>query len=344
MDAKWLHKIKNGIVWLAFCSPKPFLAQEENGQIGITNLNWTSWKVLWKTELDGKVQYRNYSNKIGDGSNLEPDIGISENPNRAIPVSMVSTVKSIYLFDGDGNIKEKIPLRWDNPPRFVEKGDTLKFVREFPVTDPKGRFFLIRTMTTTGWDGWTAIKIRGYNLDGSLRFELTNQQKGNQFFPIGNDFNLAPSGEFITIFYSGKGEHPGPYLSFYDTSAGTLTRHFELGDFNDYDIDPMSLYFSVDGNYVFLKGNEIDWFFEIKRSRILMTFDGEGDIIQMSETNLRREASLFNTKKVRRENVYNQLLLTESENSPSGLGDILIFNSSKMGVYTSENTLSLFEW
>ncbi len=99
------------LLWL---TAAPFIADAEGQE------NTPGTRIIWQKELDGEIRHRRYRGDSKALTHSEPDVGISPDSTRANPVSMVATVKSVYLFDGEGHIERRIPLRWDTIPDEVK--------------------------------------------------------------------------------------------------------------------------------------------------------------------------------------------------------------------------------
>ena len=112
---------------------------------------------------------------------------------------------------------------------YIKKvGDKKFFIDESAVTDPKGRFYIIRREKTRGYDGIWTEHFRAYNADGSLRFELRNRPDEDIY--IHGEFRLSPNGEYLILFDTGGGEELEAHLDFYDTTTGALLRHMDRED------------------------------------------------------------------------------------------------------------------
>ena len=128
--------------------------------------NALSARIIWQVELDDTINERHFIHSI-----FEPDVGISSDLTRGNPVRMAATFRSVYLFDDQGTIEKKIPLKRDTIPNDVGKHDTREFTREYAITAPGGQFYLIQTRKSQGYSSWIH-DIRAYNADGSMRFAL----------------------------------------------------------------------------------------------------------------------------------------------------------------------------
>ena len=330
-------------------------------------------RIVWQQELEGGIRYRSY---IGPNSGLrppqvflahEPDVGISSDSARANPLRMVSTFKSVYLFDEEGRIERRVPLRWDSIPDDLKAltsadpeirgqteetlGDYIKrggdkrfFIRELPTTDPKGRFYLIRTKETRGYDGIWTTSIRAFNVDGSLRFELRNKLHEKPPISLYGEFYLSPDGEYMVVFDNGWGENPFASFDLYETATGARLRHVSEDDFRQYDFEPLNLSFSEDGHYVMLKGSEIGKR-EDKKTRTLLIFDGQGNLIQPPEGPRAKLTTDSQTQHSMKQAIYRQLVDPQAPLGarPKEVRDVKMLPDRNRGVYTSGNTLYLFE-
>ena len=243
-------------------------------------------RIVWQQELEGEIGTRWYLGHAPRYPDLsEPNVGISLDSTRSNPVRMAATLQWVYLFDGEGQIERRIPLKRDTlsnevkalTPLTVEDyikrgGDKREFVKESAVTDPKGRFYIVRREKTRGYDGWQTENIRAYNADGSLRLELRNRSDDGIY--IHSELYLSPNGEYLILFDNGWGEDLPAYLDFYSTTTGALLRHISADDFRQYNFSPFGLTFSDSGSHVILIG------FKTERTLI---FNGQGNLIQPSE-------------------------------------------------------------
>ncbi len=304
-------------------------------------------RIIWQQELEGEISTRLYLGHTSHPDLSEPNVGISIDSTRANPVSMVATDKWVYLFDGEGQIDRRVPLRRDvrpdevksltalTVPDYIERaGDKKFFYEESAVTDPNGRFYIIRRQKTRGYDGIWTENFRAYNADGSLRFELRNRPDENIY--IHSEFYLSPNGEYLVLFDSGWGEDLPAYLDFYSTTTGALLSHISEDDFRQYDFSPFGLTFSDGGSHVILTG--------FKTERILI-FNGQGNLIQSPEGVQTKFTTTSNSQHERKQAVYRQLVDPQAplDARPKEVRDVKMLPDRKRGVYTSGNTLYLFE-
>ena len=221
-------------------------------------------------------------------------------------------------------------------PDYIKKvGDKKFFIEESAVTDPKGRFYIIRREKTRGYDGIWTENIRAYNADGSLRFELRNRYDEGIY--IDGEFYLSPNGEYMILLGSGGGEGSFPYLAFYETTTGTLLKHMSGNDFRRVDIPYSSrLTFSESGDHV-LMGRRVT-----KQVAIL---DGQGNLIQPSEGVRAKLTTAPHAQYEIQQAIYRQLVDPQVPLGarPKEVGDVKMLPDRKRGVYTSRNTLYLFE-
>ena len=328
--------------------------------------------IVWQKELDGEIWSRSY---IGPNSSFrpprvflyhEPDVGISPDSTRANPVSMIATTKSIYLFDGKGNIDRRIPLKVDPIPDevkaltsaemrgrteetlddYIKRGGNKRVFRmELPTTDPKGRFYIIRTQVTRGYDGWGNSSIRAFNVDGSLRFELKNRSDEDAPVNLNGEFYISPNGDYMVIFYNGHFLSPFAFFDIYDTTTGAQLKHVSNDDFRQYDFEPVNLSFSEDGSYVMLQGSSIGYISGVKKTRTLLIFDGQGDLIQLPEDARAKPTAAPQAQHSMKQEIYRQLIDPQVPLSarPKEVRDVKMLTDRNRGVYTSGNTLYLFE-
>ena len=306
-------------------------------------------RIVWQKELDSEIRYRRYMghNISGYPDMSEPNVGIFPGDIGVNPISMVATFKWVYLFDEEGHIEQRIPLRRDiipdevkaltalTLPDYIKRGgDKREFISESVITDPKGRFYIIRTEVTRGYDGWRTRSIRAFNADGSLRFELRNRRDEDIF--IKGEFYISPNGYYLTIFDSGWDEAGMIYLDFYD-NTGRLLKHISSNDFLvQYDFAPFDLMFSEDGSHVILTGF---------KTKDLLIFDGQGHLIQRIGDVRAKSATVFQEQHSIKQEIYRQFVDTQIplREQPEGVHDIKMLKDRNRGVYISGNTLYLFE-
>ena len=266
-------------------------------------------RIVWQQELEGEIRTRPYLGHVPHYPNLsEPNVGISLDSTRANPVSMVATDEWLYLFDGEGQIERSIPIEKDPAA----------------ITDPKGRFYI------TQW-----INIYAYNADGSLRFEIKDSPRGDPPIYLYGEKYISPNGEYLLVFYNGWDESPFVYLYFFHTTTGALLRYVSDDDFTQLDFDPFGLTFLGDGSQVLLTG--------FKTKRVLI-FDDQGDLIQLPENVRAKLTTDSPTQLSTKQAVYRQLVDPQAplDARPDEVRDIKMLTDRK-GVYTSGNTLYLFE-
>ena len=303
-------------------------------------------RIVWQQELDGEIWPRKYSAHFYPNNIYEPNVGIDLDSTRANPVRMVATTKWVYLFDGEGRIERSIPLKREPRPDevkaltvltvddYIEKvGDKKFFIEESAVTDPNGRFYIIRREKTRGYDGWQTENFRAYNADGSLRFELRN--RSDEGIYIHSEFYLSPNGEYLVLFPSVR-EDLAPSLDFYDTTTGALLKHMDQRALRQADIPYSRLTFSESGDLVLLMGGDKE------RTAIL---DGQGNLIQPLEGARAKLMTAPQAQHEMRQASYRQLVDPQVPLGarPKEVGDVKMLPGRKRGVYTSGNTLYLFE-
>ena len=336
----------------------PFIAEAEGQESQTDSAAPTpSPRIVWQKELDSEIRLREHRNDSKALTHSEPDVGFSPDSTRANPVRMVSTFKSVYLFDGEGQIERRIPLKWDPIPDEVKTltpltvddyirrvGDKREFINELSTTDPKGRFYIIRTLVTRGYDGRGTRSIRAYNADGSLRFELKNRFEEEPPIYLSFQFYLSPNGEYMVMFYNGWGENPFAFFDLYETATGSRLRHVSHDDFHQYDFAPARLVFSETGSHVMLKGAEID-LTEKKKTRTLLIFDGRGNSIQPPEGPRAKSVTAAEAQHSMKQAIYRQLVDPQAplDSQPKEMRDVKMLPDRKRGVYTSGKTLYLFE-
>ena len=331
--------MKTKIAVTALCIVQFTWAEESSKQI-------KDLGFLWEEKLDAEIIYRSYNNLFGNGENAEPDVGISEEKRIKNPITLVTTVNSIYVFE-EGNLKRRIKLRWDKTPEesvvrpYV---DTTLYVRTLGAADPKGKFYLIKTDVTKGWDGWNRANISVYNLDGSLRFQIEPKRIGDQFIPIAHEINISPDGKILTAFYDGKYLSPFPHLTIYDTFSGNFS-HLSRKDFERKEFSPYNLTFSEARSFLILEGVNKKSSRKTIRPFDLWWLNGHGDTIKKSkgeESTWREELKIKNMEK---RTIIKKLIEKKGrEKIPSlAIQDILISKDRNMGVYIIGSTITLFE-
>ena len=271
---------------------------------------------------------------------------------------MVHSGQAVYIFDGQGNIERRIPLRWDSIPDEVEAltsitvedyikrgGDKRVFIRELAMTDPQGRFYIIKTEETRGYDGWGTASIRAFNVDGSLRFELGSRLDEDSPVDLNGEFYISPNGDYMVLFYNGKFLSPFAFFDIYDTTTGTQLKHVSNDDFTQYDFDPLNVSFSEDGSYVMLKGSKADFMTDVKKTRTLLIFDGQGDLIQHLEDARAKLTTTLQEQHLMKQEIYQRLVDSRTSLSarPKEVRYVKMLKDRNRGVYTSGNTLYLFE-
>ena len=90
-------RIAVSLVGLWFAAA-PFIAEGQESQSDSAEQT-PSPRIVWQQELDGEIRWRWHRNDSKAYTHSEPDVGISPDSTRPNPVRMVSTVKSVYLFD-----------------------------------------------------------------------------------------------------------------------------------------------------------------------------------------------------------------------------------------------------
>ncbi len=74
--------------------------------------NVQSGRIIWQVELEDRINLRQFIHNI-----FEPDVGVSIDLTRANPVIMAATFRSVYIFDEQGNIERRVPLKRDTIPK-----------------------------------------------------------------------------------------------------------------------------------------------------------------------------------------------------------------------------------
>ena len=287
-------------------------------------------RIVWQQRFEGALEYRSYANFS------EPDVGISPDRTRVNPVRMVVTSKAIYILDGQGYIARRVPLHRSTMPDDVTKEDEREFINEYATTAPNGAFYIIRTSVSSGYSKWTS-HLRAYNADGSLRFELRKFRRDPSIYLEGKVY-ISPNGDYMVLFDNGLSRELSPFSSLYyfDTTTGTLLRYVSEDDFRQYDFSPFDFTFLGDGSRVLLTGLQTD--------RVLV-FDAQGDLIQPPEGVWAKSTTASQEQHSVKQDIYRQLvdpraLLGER---PKEVRGIKMLPDRNRGVYTSGNTLYLFE-
>ena len=300
-------------------------------------------RIIWKKALDSGIEHRRYFDRT------EPDVGISSDGTRANPVRLVATAKSVYVFDAQGDIERKISLRKDTIPDEVKAlttatlpdyikrgGDKREFTREYAMTAPNGEFYIIRTRVSNGYSAGID-RLRAFNVDGSLRFELGAKESASGLDEL---TYISPNGDYIVIFYSGWGESPFPHLDFYDTRTGALINHIGLDDFVQYDCEPSILGFSEDGANVILRGNK-------PGERILcdLLFDARGNFIRRIAGALETERAARQARDAMKHKLEPKAVEARLQRGhhTGGIAEFGLLRDRSMGMYSRGDTLYLFE-
>ena len=306
--------------------------------------------ILWQKELGSDVLQRRY---IG---HAEPDVGIVTDSTRTNPIRMAATRKSVYLFDGQGNIEQQVPLK---------KQETHS---EWATTAPNGQFYAIWALLAPSFHG-PFTNLRVFKADGTFLFELNkgewidDDDKRSDGSPKwlslwGAPF-LAPNGEYMVVFHNGGGwigpaEGPEPvFLNFY-TMTGALIKHISKKNFSQYYVIPELLGFSRDGSHVLLIGlntkvqeRDADGYWI--RQYDLIVFDGQGNFIRRIEGRRARFEGYGTKGLTVARNAIKRLLEPErvkarlQRGHASGLAEFRLLEDGKRGVYGNGKTLYLFE-
>ena len=332
-------------LWL----PAGFFIAAAEGQESQTDsaAQTPSPRIVWQQELEGEIWPRKYSAHFRPKI-YEPNVGIDLDSTRANPVRMAATLQWIYLFDGEGQIERRVPLRREPRPDevkaltmltvedYIKKvGDKKFFIDESAVTDPKGRFYIIRREKTRGYDGIWTEHFRAHNADGSLRFELRNRPDEDIY--IHGEFRLSPNGEYLILFDTGGGEELEAHLDFYDTTTGALLKHMDRSTIRRADISNFGrLTFSESGDHVLMMGRD---------KEVVATLDGQGNLIQPPEDARAKLTTAPYAQHEIQQAIYRQLVDLQAPLGarPKEVRDVKMLPDRNRGVYTSGNTLYLFE-
>ena len=203
----------------------------------------TSIETIWQMEFDSDIKIRSTI----DG--FEPNVGISTNIIYENPILMVATDKSIYHFDGKGNVQRQITLRQDNMSNDVKKGNTREFVYEYGRVSPNGELYSILTSISTGYvQSYKSLKF--LDKKNKLKFELDSQKLNTEGLYLATPY-FSPNGEYIVLFERGYGDDgKTPFIDFY-TVNGDFLKHV---DFSQSEYEPILIGFSDDGKHVFVRG------------------------------------------------------------------------------------------
>ena len=307
-------------------------------------------RILWQKELDSEVWQRQ---NIGL---REPDVGLSTDSTRAFPIRMAATRKSVYLFDDQGNIERRIPLKK------LPQGPAP--TSEWATTAPNGQFYAIWTLSGWGTPGpFTNLRI--FKADGTFLFELNkgewtdDDDKWSDGRPRwsslwGAPF-IAPNGEYMVVFHNAGGSigpvEPEPvFLNFYDMT-GTLIKHISEKDFRRYDIIPESLIFLRDGSHVLLMGlntkiQERDARGYPIRQYDLLVFNAQGNLIRRIEKYHSKRLTVARNaikRLLEPERIEPLLQMPRGEDRTWRIAEFRILGDGKRGVYANDQTLYLFE-
>ena len=146
------------------------------------------------------------------------------------------------------------------------------------------------------------------------------------------------------MFYNGWDENPFAFFDLYETATGSRLRHVSHDDFHQYDFAPARLVFSETGSHVMLKGAEID-LTEKKKTRILLIFDSQGNLIQPPEGPRAKPTADTEVQHSMKQAIYRQLVDPQAplDSRPKEVRNVKMLPDQKRGVYASGNTLYLFE-
>ena len=198
-------------------------------------------RIIWKKAFAGGIEHRNYFG----GTTSEPDVGISPDTTRATPVRMVAGGEGVYILDAAGHVERKVSLRDDPWP---EGRDTFHdnslppieppLIDEYALTDPNGEFYVILQRFSDGLTAAGVGRLRAFNVDGRLRFELIGselrQSDPPRWLADSGKTYISPNSDYMVL----SGDEV-PFLDFYDTRTGALLRHIDY-DFPERMISTLS--------------------------------------------------------------------------------------------------------
>ncbi|MCD6336599.1 MAG: hypothetical protein J7M27_14990, partial [Candidatus Latescibacteria bacterium] len=170
-----------------------FVPWEALGQEGDVTL-----ELLWEKTLDSPIRYRVMNEWILD---VGIDTTVSEDEN---PVCMVTTERSIYIFDKQGKTISQIPLKAKKPDEIAdkEKGNIIREQRG--TVSPNGQYYAIAEIFIA-YEEFKYGEVSVFNQGGNLQFKIKGG--GMPYF--------SPNGKYLILFYE------SPYfgdarIQFYD--------------------------------------------------------------------------------------------------------------------------------
>ena len=293
-------------------------------------------RITWKKAFDGGIEHRNYF-----GGRSEPDVGISPDTTRATPVRMVASSKGVYLLDAAGHVERIVSVRREPWPKGRDpKAEPMEITNEYALTDPNGEFYVILESVS---DGLTAGvgRLRVFNVDGSLRFELVGselrQSDPPRYLAELRKTYISPSGDYLVLFDNGWG-YPIRFLDVYDARTGALIRHIGRDFFRTNKFSPFGLGFSEDGTRVILDGF---------RTEDLLEFNAQGQFlrrIEGGETSPKETAARQAREAMKRTLEPKAVKARIARGQISGgVAEFGLLRNRNLGIYARGDTLCLFE-
>ena len=296
-------------------------------------------RITWKKAFDGGIVHRNYFG----GTTSEPDVGISPDTTRATPVRMVTTSTGVYLLDSAGHVERQVSLRRDPWP---EGRDTFHdnslpaieppLINEYAMTAPNGEFYVILESLSDGHSAGIG-RLRAFNVDGSLRFELVaselRQSDPPRWLATSLHTFISPNSDYMVL----SGDEV-PFLDFYDTRTGALLRHIDYDFPRANDFHPVGLGFSEDGTRVLIRGFMTDDLLEFDaRGQFLRRIKGGLTSQEAKTARQTREAMkrALEPKAVKARLARGHIL--------SGVAEFGLLRNRSRGIYARGDTLNLFE-
>ena len=295
-------------------------------------------RIIWKKAFEGGIEHRNYF-----GGRSEPDVGISPDTTRATPVRMVAGGEGVYILDAAGHVERIVSLRRGPWP---EGRDTFHdnslppieppLISEYAMTAPTGEFYVILESLSDGHSAGIS-RLRAFNVDGSLRFELVGselrQSDPPRWLATALHTSISPNSDYLVL----SGDEV-PFLDFYDTRTGALLRHIDYDFFLTSDFDPFGLGFSEDGTRVILTGFKTDDLLEFDaRGQFLRRIKGGATSQKAKTARQTREAMkrALEPKAVKARLARGHIL--------SGVAEFGLLRNRSRGLYARGDTLYLFE-
>ena len=287
-------------------------------------------EIVWQKELDSGIKLR------GNLGVLEPDVGIDLSVSEGkSPIRAVATVRSVYIFDEQGNVKQQISLRLNPVPNDVPKDNAQEFINEYARISPKGQFYSILTSTSTGYTvGYTDLRV--FDIDGNLKFELNRDDLISEGLRIALPY-IPPNGDFMVLFHADDDFGRYPFVDFYDLH-GNLRKHIDLSYSESFPFSsPFLLGFSNNGQQVAV------WGFKTDIQIIYDAWGNELDRVKVVEDKARKaDKALAASMKGKLEAKLPEGHLNEQEEHRLVPEKVKVYPERGLGIYSRGKTLYLF--